>query len=90
MHFVQSGNVCVLTEHGDLSETEHVVLQPNDMFGISQGFGEDTPHQFTYRAASDLVEVLTLPFQSWSFLLPYFSKDKAVIFARMQKKSGKV
>ncbi|XP_074031257.1 uncharacterized protein isoform X1 [Leptinotarsa decemlineata] len=85
MYFLYRGDVSVLTKDSFLSEIPHVILHPKDLFGVSQGLNCENVHTFFYRAASNEVEILTLKFEDWSYLLPLFPKEHRRILTRVER-----
>ncbi|CAH1119872.1 unnamed protein product [Phaedon cochleariae] len=84
MYFIVQGEVCVSTKHDDLTETRHVILHAKDLFGVSQGLDLEAHHNFCYRPQGSEVEVLTLRFDDWAYMLGFFPKDNVKIFSRVQ------
>ncbi|KAG5884359.1 hypothetical protein JTB14_030798 [Gonioctena quinquepunctata] len=85
MYFIYSGDVNVLTKRSYLSEMAHVTLHHGDLFGVSQGLNLEEHHTFFYRASSAEVEILTLKFDDWSYLLQLFPKEREKIFSRVER-----
>ncbi|CAG9859889.1 unnamed protein product [Phyllotreta striolata] len=90
MYFINKGSVFVLTKHSPLKETKHIKLYPRDLFGVSQGLNLEKSHHFCYRAASPVVEILSLQHDDWSYIIDFFPRDKQQLLVRVHKEYNKL
>lgn len=83
MYIIRKGEIEVLDEDSDFTETTVQILTACHTFGVLQGLHHNIPQQYSYRATRFSV-IIFLRYDKWRHLLQYFPASREIIYNAIQ------